>query len=187
MFSFVCLGPLFSFLSICLFYFSCLSFCFIFVSCSFMLSKLSSVMPYLKAKFHYNSNCSAPKRCIFQIASINSCIYSCTLKANQHLHARHFKLGPTVFAFSVCSCGVFFFFSFFFRTHTLVNYTLVTIEHNNKTHLTSSNIKPAYLETHRSAPKRCHKHHENTTTLATAGRWPHFNDLALRQGIVLSV
>ena len=66
-------------------------------------------------------------------------------KANQHLHARHFKLGPTVFAFSVCSCGVFFFFSFFFRTHTLVNYTLVTIEHNNKTHLTSSNIKPAYL------------------------------------------
>ena len=80
-FSFVCLGPLFSFLSICLFYFSCLSFCFIFVSCSFMLSKLSSVMPYLKAKFHYNSNCSAPKRCIFQIASINSCIYSCTLQS----------------------------------------------------------------------------------------------------------
>lgn len=141
--SFVCLGPLSSFLSICLFYFSCLSFCFIFVSCSFMFSKLSSVMPYLKAKFHYtvivpHQNAASSKS--LQSIPVYTHVPS---KANQHLNARHFKLGPTVFAFSVCSCGVFFFFSFFFRTHTLVNYTLVTIEHNNKTHLTSSNIKPA--------------------------------------------
>ena len=124
-------------------------------------------MPYLKADYTVDLNGASSNR-------FNSCTHVPS-KANQNLNARLFKLGPRVFAFSVCS-GVFFYlcssssseltlFFFFFRTHTLVNYTLVAIEHNNKTHLIlyktchiirliDLNLNAASARTPPKAPKR---------------------------------